>query len=104
VVVRLYELRSAGSFKNSDFFGLYDSDSQVLAEDLVAREEFRFNPGESKTVSRILDDATKQIGIMAAFRDLDEASWRQVLPLKLNQTNTYTLLLGRKDISVSIAE
>lgn len=101
IIVRLYELRSIGKFQNSDFFSLFDDETNTLANDLVVREEFRFNPEEAKTLNRELNPATRYIGISAAFRDLEEAKWRAVLEITEHQQNTYTILLGRSDISVT---
>lgn len=101
IIVRLYELRSIGKFKNSDFFSLFDDETITLANDLVVREEFRFNPNETKTLNRELNPATRYIGISAAFRDLEEANWRATLEVNEHQENSYTILLGRSDISVT---
>ncbi len=101
VIVRLYELKSAGKFNDSDFFGLFDDESGTLADDLVARDELRFNPNETRTVNRELDPATRHIGILAAFRDLDEAVWRSVIQITEHQLNAYTILLGQNEISIS---
>lgn len=101
VIVRLYELKSAGNFKNSDFFSLFDDESNVLADDLVARDELRFNPNETKTINRELDPATRHIGVLVAFRDLDKANWRSVIQITEHEVNAYTILLGRNEISIS---
>ena len=101
IIVRLYELKSAGNFKNSEFFSLFDDESSVLANDLVARDELRFNPNETKIINRELDPATRYLGVLAAFRDLDKASWRAVVQITEHQLNAYTILLGRHDISIS---
>ena len=101
VIVRLYELKSAGNFMGNDFFSLYDDDSTVLADDLIAREEMRFNPNETKTINRELDPKTRHIGVLAAFRDLDESSWRAVAKITEHETNAFTILLGRNEISIS---
>lgn len=101
IIVRLYELKSAGNFKNSDFFSLFDNESSALGDDLVARDELRFNPNETKTINRELDPATRYLGVLAAFRDLDNSSWRAVKQITEHQLNAYTILLGRNDISIS---
>ncbi|MEN8179346.1 MAG: type VI secretion system lipoprotein TssJ [Pseudomonadota bacterium] len=101
VIVRLYELKSAGNFKNNDFFSLFDDESNVLADDLVARDELRFNPNETKTINRELNPATRHIGILVAFRDLDKANWRSVIQITEHEINAYTILLGRNEISIS---
>ncbi len=104
VILRLYELKSAGNFKNSDFFSLFDDESSVLAGDLLARDELRLNPNETRTINRELDPATRHIGILVAFRDLDKADWRTVIEITEHQLNAYTILLGQNDISISASQ
>jgi type VI secretion system protein VasD len=104
VIVRLYELKSTGNFMGNDFFSLFDDESTVLADDLIAREEMRFNPNETKTINRELDPMTRHIGVLAAFRDLDKSSWRAAVSISEHQTNAFTILLGQNEISISASK
>ncbi|MDJ0806357.1 MAG: type VI secretion system lipoprotein TssJ [Gammaproteobacteria bacterium] len=101
VILRLYELKSAANFKSSDFFSLFDNESSVLAEELLARDELRFNPNETRTLDRELDPATRYLAVLVAFRDLDHATWRAVVKITEHETNAYTILLGRNEVSIS---
>jgi len=90
LVVRLYELKARAQFETADFLSLYDKDQSVLGGDIVAREEFVFRPGESKSIRKALASETRFIGVVAAFRELERARWRDVvavLPNKDNQVN-----------------
>ncbi len=101
VVVRFYELKTPGTFEDTDFFTLYDDDTAVLGADLVARDEFKVMPGEELPLLRELDPKTRFVGVMAAFRDLNNAIWRATAPITLHQLNAYTILLGRGEVSIS---
>ncbi|WP_177419184.1 type VI secretion system lipoprotein TssJ [endosymbiont of Lamellibrachia barhami] len=101
VVVRFYELKTPGIFEDTDFFTLYDGDIAVLGADLVARNEFKVMPGKTLPLLRELDPKTRFIGVMAAFRDLNNAIWRATAPIALHQVNAYTILLGRGEVSIS---
>ncbi|RLJ19749.1 type VI secretion system lipoprotein TssJ [bacterium endosymbiont of Escarpia laminata] len=101
VVVRFYELKTPGIFEDTDFFTLYDDDIAVLGADLVARDEFKIMPGKTLPLLRELDPQTRFIGVMAAFRDLNNAIWRATAPIALHQVNAYTILLGRGEVSIS---
>jgi len=81
IIVRVYELRSPAAFSGADFFSLFDNESETLAKDLVAREEFSLSPGETQPYRRQLQPDTKFIGVVAAFRDLEHSRWRQVVPV-----------------------
>ena len=81
VVVRVYQLRSPGAFDSADFFALYDNEIATLGQNLITREEFELQPGESREYNTELDLATKYLGVIAAFRDLENARWRSLLKL-----------------------
>jgi len=38
-------------------------------------------PGEQLSVERPLDPATRQIGLVVGYREIDQAQWRSVLPV-----------------------
>jgi type VI secretion system protein VasD len=76
IVVRVYELKTDGSFKSADFFSLQGKDKTVLEGDLNRRDEFLLRPGETRTLRRQSDPTTTVIGILAAYRDLPHAVWR----------------------------
>ena len=78
VTVRVYALKSAAPFESADFFSLYEKDVATLGADLVQREEFLLRPGEVKTMELKLGSEAKTLAVMAAFRDLEHARWRQV--------------------------
>ena len=93
VVVRIYELKSATQFASADFMALFDQDRTVLASDIVVREEFVMQPGETKAINKLLAPETQAIGVMAAFRDLEQARWRGVALLTPGKDNTVTIHL-----------
>jgi type VI secretion system protein VasD len=78
IVVRIYELKNDGAFNAADFFTLQTRDKTVLADDVVKRDELQLRPGEHRKVVRRPDPATTAIGVIAAYRDLPNAGWREV--------------------------
>ncbi len=100
LVVRLYELKSTSSFKDSDFFSLYEHDVSVLGEDMVAKEEFQFVPGETQRLTRELQPETRFIGLLAAYRKLESARWRATLKTPRDQTTEVTIRLEAREIRV----
>jgi type VI secretion system protein VasD len=76
IVVRIYELKNADAFNSADFFSLQDKDKAVLADDLVARDQFQLRPGEEKTIHRNANQATTTLGVIAGYRDLPNSVWR----------------------------
>lgn len=85
VNVRVYALKSAAPFESADFFSLYEKDVATLGADLVQREEFLLRPGEVKAMELKLGPEAKTLAVMAAFRDLEHARWRQVHTLDIGK-------------------
>jgi type VI secretion system protein VasD len=100
VVLRLYELRAAGSFEAADFFELYDNESATLGADLLAREQVDMNPGQVQYKTRTTDPATHYLGAIAAFRDLDGSSWRALMPLDQNTTNSLRVRIEADSVTI----
>lgn len=76
LVVRVYELAAKNAFQNADFFNLYDDMEQTLGNDLIAMEEIVITPGKVHKHPMRLNWQTRYIGVMAAFRDIEDAQWR----------------------------
>ncbi|ROM56915.1 type VI secretion system-associated lipoprotein [Pseudomonas canadensis] len=84
IVVRLFELKHPVSFENADFFSLYERAKESLAPDMVASEELELRPGETVEFKLRLEEGSRYVGVLAAYRDLSETQWRytlQVTPL-----------------------
>ncbi|MGQ7932625.1 type VI secretion system lipoprotein TssJ [Paraburkholderia sp. D1E] len=97
LAVRLYQLKSASKFSNADFFALFDHDSALLGADLLAREDLQIEPGASRTVVLERAKDVRQVAVLAAYRDVDSASWRAVVdvwPADVKQVEVRLEALG----------
>jgi type VI secretion system protein VasD len=102
VVVRVYQLRSPGAFQNADFFALYDNEIATLGQNLITpAEEFQLQPDESREYKTELDLATKYLGVIAAFRDLENARWRAFV--KLPDKKKVRLKIKLESLAVSVS-
>ena len=101
VVVRVYELKTLTAFNNADFFALFEKEAETLGGDLVGREEFQLDPGETRPYQRQLQPDTRFIGVAAAFRDLEHARWRQAAPVPAKRT--ISVVLGLEVGAVTVA-
>ncbi|HSW03629.1 type VI secretion system lipoprotein TssJ [Aquabacterium sp.] len=97
--VRVYELKTAAAFGNADFMALYQNDQATLGADLVAREEMMLQPGESKPIKKTVGPDTKFIGVIGAYRNLEKATWRVVVPVQTGKAQTLTIRAG--DVALS---
>jgi type VI secretion system protein VasD len=81
IVVRLFELKHPVAFENADFFSLYGRAKEFLASDLVASEELDLHPGETVELKLRVEDSSRYVGIIAAYRDLPKTTWRYTVPI-----------------------
>jgi len=100
LTVRVYALKSPGPFEVADFFSLYDKDQATLGAELVLREERLLRPGESQKIEMTLQADTKAIGVLAAYRDLDRARWREVRAVEPGKPLALTLNFGARQIRI----
>lgn len=104
LTVRVYALKSPGPFEGADFFSLFEKDTATLGAELVQREEMLLRPGDSKKLEMTLPADAKAIGVMAAFRDLDRARWREVRAVEPGKPLALTVTLGARQIKIDAAK
>ncbi|MEJ2377134.1 MAG: type VI secretion system lipoprotein TssJ [Pseudolabrys sp.] len=101
VVLRMYELKSLSAFNGADFFSLYEKDQGTLGSDMLAREEFFLRPGEKREFKRKLQDDTRFVAVVAAFRDWEHSQWRSSMPVTPGRRATVVVTLEGKKVTVA---
>ena len=81
VNIIVFQLTSADAFVNSDFFSLFDPDAAVLGGDLLGRTQILLQPGEVREWTAQFDRETRFVGVIAAYRDIENAQWRATVAL-----------------------
>lgn len=102
LVVRIYALRALAEFERSDFFSLYEKDEQILAADLVKRDEMILKPGETITLKREFAPDVQFIAIVGAYRDVERSTWRATLALPPGATGTLAIKADAKGVSLAL--
>jgi type VI secretion system protein VasD len=102
VVVRVYELKALAAFNAADFFSLFEREAETLGSDLVSREEYELRPAESRPYQRQLQPDTKFMGVVAAFRDLENSRWRQSAPVPAKGHATVTIGVDAQAVTVAV--
>ena len=100
VVIRIYELKSLGVYTESDFYGLFEDYESVLGKDLISSEQFHLNPGDTRIVKNSLSSETQYIAVIAAFRDINRAMWRDSIIISAEKARQ--LLIFVDELSVSV--
>lgn len=98
IVIRLLELKHPVAFENADFFSLYQRPKEALSPDLVIQEELELRPGEHRDLKLFVQEGSRYVGVLAAYRDLPESSWRFVIPLEHKAQNRIELRLDERGI------
>lgn len=90
VILRVYQLAGTGAFEKADFFPLYNKEGPTLGADLLGREQILVVPGDRKTVRIDFKPQARSIGVIAAFRDINQAAWRVDAPVPPEKTTKFT--------------
>lgn len=100
IVIRIYELKSLGKFEEADFYKLFENYDSQLGPELVASEQYNLKPSDVSIIKRTLSAETRYIGVSAAFRDINQAIWKDTLELPDEKTTDLLVFIGRLNISV----
>lgn len=104
LLVRVYELKSVTAFNNADFISLYQRDQAELGAEMIGREEVILNPGDARPINKLTAPETRFVGVFAAYRDLDHATWRGVLAIQPGQKQRILINAGELSISAVVAK
>ncbi|XKM12786.1 type VI secretion system lipoprotein TssJ [Orbaceae bacterium ac157xtp] len=107
VVIRIYQLNDASSFKTATYDELVNQDSDVLGKTRITQKEIVLRADNSISIDEPFDKNAEYVGIVALFKepDLKADNWRLVLkrrdlnilsPRKII-VNKYTLELVEED-------
>ncbi|GAA0783492.1 type VI secretion system lipoprotein TssJ [Roseibium denhamense] len=91
VVVRVYELKELTAFNNGEFFDFADNDKKLLGGDLIGNTEYEMTPGQSLDYNRDISSEARYLGVVAAFRDIESAQWRDSIELVAEEKNEFVI-------------
>ncbi|MCU7917451.1 MAG: type VI secretion system lipoprotein TssJ [Candidatus Thiodiazotropha sp. (ex Dulcina madagascariensis)] len=100
IVARIYELKSLSVFNNADFFNLFEQDVALLGDEMLMRDELHFQPGEIKTLERDLQPDTRYVGVIGAYRDIENATWRRSIEIDVHDETTFVIEFGKSGINL----
>ena len=101
IVLRVFELNSKAAFDNAQFYNLMRDARESLGSDLVARQELELVPGQTMNVALENQSNTRFIGVIASYRDIDEATWRDTIAVAPGQPNRFLITLGARGVSIA---
>lgn len=90
VQVTIYELKSASTFESRDFFTLDADAHAALGAELLNTDQVILRPGETKVLHYPGNPEARVVGVVAAYRELEQSKWRLLVQLPEPQdTNIY---------------
>jgi type VI secretion system protein VasD len=81
LVVTIYQLKNAYKFKQADYESLAINSAKVLGGDLIDQSSIEIRPGTKNTVQLTLSPHTDYLGIMAAYRNINNGVWHKAIKL-----------------------
>lgn len=100
IVIRIYELKNSTQFSQLSYFELTDADVTKLGADLVGKREVEMKPGDTQSFDRETPIETHYIGVIAGFRNIDNAQWRTVAEIKPEKGNQIVIKVTAYSVSV----
>jgi type VI secretion system protein VasD len=112
VVVRIYELSNQTWFQAADFFELIGMREAPKNEEILDMQEFIAVPGEVRVVRRRANLATRAIGVVTGYRDIDTGAWRSVVQMppphqagrlwswNVSPERRYQIILGERSVDI----
>jgi type VI secretion system protein VasD len=101
VIIRYYQLAATGAFDSADYFQLRDKEAALLGPALLDRQDLALTPGAKQDVQLQPKPEAKFIGLVASYRDIDNAGWRAEVAIPPNKTTTVKVQVDKLKLSIS---
>lgn len=100
IVVRVYELKGLKAFNNAEYFALMDDETKTLGAELVASHEYELTPGQEQKFDREISSEATHLGVVAGFRNIQSARWRDSIELKQEKKNAFAILVTSQAVRI----
>jgi type VI secretion system protein VasD len=93
VVLTVFQLKNNFAFKQAPYALLLKQPMAVLGDSLIDKTRIEIRPSQRHVLRFPLTASAQYLGVMAGYRHLASAKWRQVVMLKPNQSQTIRVFL-----------
>jgi len=104
VILHILELSSAEQFNSLDYVSLAQSSTAALGPALLGKKQEVLQPGSSRELPLELNPQTTVIGLVAGYRDIDNAIWRTSVPITPGDTKHLSITLNQQQIVTSVSD
>ena len=104
IILHILELSSTEQFNRLDYMNLTQPSGAALGADLLGKNQMVLQPGDSKSVPMDLNPQTTVIGLVAGYRDIDNAIWRTNIEITQGSTKGISVTLEQQQIVTSVSD
>ena len=104
VILHILELGSTEQFNRLDYMKLTEPSGAALGPDLLGKNRVILQPGDSRALPMELNPLTTAIGLVAGYRDIDNAAWRTSIPIVQGDTKGISITLEQTRIATSVSD
>lgn len=104
IILHVLELGSTEQFNRLDYMSLTQPSGAALGPDLLGKNQVVLQPGDNKAMPMELNPMTTAIGLVAGYRDIDNASWRTSIPIVQGDTKGIVITLEQQRITTSVSD
>jgi len=104
VILHILELSSVEQFNGLDYVSLTQPSGAALGAALLSKKQEILQPGTSRELPLELNPQTTAIGLVAGYRDIDNATWRTSVPIVQGDSKHLSITLSQHQIVTSIAD
>ena len=99
-VVHVYALQPGAPFAIGDYDALTGGELGELGETMKRIGRLVIVPGEQTEKTFELPDGTSDVGVTAAFRQVETAGWRDSKPIQPNAVTELNATVGANEVSL----
>lgn len=103
VILHIMELSSTEQFATLDYMSLTSPSGTALGTTLLSKTQMVLQPGENKQLPMELDPLTTALGLVAGYRDIDNATWRTSIAVIQGTTKGISVTLGQQQIVTAVS-
>jgi type VI secretion system protein VasD len=104
IILHILELNSTEQFNRLDYMALTQPSGAALGPDLLGKNQVVMQPGETKALPTELNPLTTAIGLVAGYRDIDNAVWRKSIAVTQGSTKGIQVALEQQQIVTTVSD
>jgi len=104
IILHVLELNSEEQFNRLDYMSLTQSSGAALGPDLLGKTRLVLSPGDNRNLPLELNPQTTFIGLVAGYRDIDNAAWRTSVPVTQGDTKGISIMLEHQSIITTVSD